>query len=262
MSRRNDSFHLRHVSGQTTSPNARLLCFGDSLTEGYTQRGRVMHPYARQLYQTMIEGNSQKIVVDEAGWSGEVTEDMIPRLKEILQSATVVNGWYDMILLLGGTNDVCHELDTSGIIQRIRTLHEAALAHSLHTRTIAMTIPEIATPKPGSMEAMRGPSSSERAREKINATIKSWPKEEAFKGRMFVFDLAEMMPQHTLGPISSSVQSSVVSVWDPDLVHFSVAGYDFIGEQLAKFIREKNLLPEVKASTKEASSVSNAAAME
>lgn len=50
----------------------RILCFGDSLTEGFTRGGTLFHPYAKSMLATLKQGlPNVQFHVDIDGRSGD-----------------------------------------------------------------------------------------------------------------------------------------------------------------------------------------------
>lgn len=84
----------------------RILCFGDSLTAGYTMCGFEHHPYADHLrvgLQHML--SISDVEVDVAGLSGDQVQGQY--LKRIRAKCAVnKNIPYDWIIIMGGTNDL------------------------------------------------------------------------------------------------------------------------------------------------------------
>jgi len=99
----------------------RVLCFGDSLTEGYVARGSIMHPYACRLRQLL----GSRCSVEETGRSGELTDAMTRRLPLILQAALAEGRPYALVVILGGTNDICHGVDSEKIVAQLKELHRS-----------------------------------------------------------------------------------------------------------------------------------------
>ena len=84
----------------------RILCFGDSLTAGYTSMGTEHYPYAVHLrtgLQQML--NTPDIDVEIAGLSGDqVQGQYLKRIRAACTGNTCSN--YDWIIIMGGTNDL------------------------------------------------------------------------------------------------------------------------------------------------------------
>jgi len=71
----------------------RILCFGDSLTEGYTHHGLSYAPYCTTMEQVLTAALPEKewdISVDEQGVSGELVLHMGGRMSEICMFCPVL----------------------------------------------------------------------------------------------------------------------------------------------------------------------------
>ena len=99
---------MTEISGtnRTLPTSLRILCFGDSLTAGYTMSGWEHYPYADHLrvgLEHML--SSSDIIVDVAGLSGDqVQGQYLSRIKA--KCASAVKAPYDWIIVMGGTNDL------------------------------------------------------------------------------------------------------------------------------------------------------------
>lgn len=83
-----------------------ILCFGDSLTAGYSRYGTVHFPYAihlKEVLQTAFPSTWLHIEVE--GMSGaQVQGQYRGRLKRALEKAG--DDPYDWVIIMGGTNDM------------------------------------------------------------------------------------------------------------------------------------------------------------
>eukprot|EP01130_Rhizamoeba_saxonica_P003840 TRINITY_DN1592_c0_g1_i2.p1 TRINITY_DN1592_c0_g1~~TRINITY_DN1592_c0_g1_i2.p1 ORF type:complete len:145 (+),score=30.10 TRINITY_DN1592_c0_g1_i2:58-492(+) len=104
-------------------PVIKILAFGNSLTAGYI-KFQDDHPYTLQL-SDLITANfpDHLIQIVVKGVPGENTQDMIPRLASILAKDP-----YDLVLLLGGTNDM-GVFDHVQIYENLERMYEMAKDH-------------------------------------------------------------------------------------------------------------------------------------
>lgn len=109
-----DRVYLPHIEStmakssaiNDTLPNSlRILCFGDSLTAGYTSGGWEFYPYADHLrvgLQHML--STLDIEIDVEGRSGDqVRGSYLHRIKAKCANTETP---YDWIIIMGGTNDL------------------------------------------------------------------------------------------------------------------------------------------------------------
>ena len=93
------------VTHDTLPKSLRILCFGDSLTAGYTSYGWEFHPYADHLRAGLQHAlPSSNIEIDVAGLSGDqVQGSYLPRIKAKCVNTETPYNW---IIIMGGTNDL------------------------------------------------------------------------------------------------------------------------------------------------------------
>jgi lysophospholipase L1-like esterase len=98
----------------------KVLCFGASLTAGYSHHGIQFHPYAERLklaLQGALPSTSIEIVVD--GLSGaQVRRQYIDRLSRACQE--VKGEPYNWIIIQGGTNDLAWGGEAEAIFEALR----------------------------------------------------------------------------------------------------------------------------------------------
>ena len=118
---------------------SRILCFGDSLTEGYTfQESGEFHPYSTELHKLLAEHCQGTVVVHTAGVSGEtVVPSMSGRLDKLLKQEGQP---YDWVIILGGTNDLGTGRTAEGLLPHLLALHDRA--KEAGSRTLALAIPQ------------------------------------------------------------------------------------------------------------------------
>lgn len=85
----------------------RILCFGDSLTAGYSGYGSFHYPYAAQLRSRLEDAfPATEVTVDVSGLSGDrvIAGRYLQRIKGMCDKNKDTP--YDWIIVLGGTNDL------------------------------------------------------------------------------------------------------------------------------------------------------------
>ena len=96
----------KSTSAETLPKTLRILCFGDSLTAGYTMCGYEHYPYADHL-RVGLEHMlcSSQIDVEVAGLSGDqVRGQYLGRIQA--KCPITKERRYDWIIIMGGTNDL------------------------------------------------------------------------------------------------------------------------------------------------------------
>ena len=93
------------TTNDTLPKSLRILCFGDSLTAGYTSYGWEFYPYADHLGAGLRQSlSTSDIEIDVAGLSGDqVRGSYLPRIKAKCANTEKP---YDWIIVMGGTNDL------------------------------------------------------------------------------------------------------------------------------------------------------------
>jgi lysophospholipase L1-like esterase len=195
-----------------------ILAFGDSLTYGlYVSDGKVgHHSYAVQL-NSLLNISTSRVI--ESGVSGEVTKRMISRLQQQLPESKS-----KIVIILGGTNDIGHQLPIDSIINNIyslhQTVHKSAAILNTTIYTVAVTIPPV--------RGWKGVP--EQTRLKINKAI-----------REFAHNTSSLVALQELENVFvSSNSTNNLKYFSPDMVHFSKLGYDEIGSML--FFTIKNFI--------------------
>eukprot|EP01113_Clastostelium_recurvatum_P010280 TRINITY_DN15074_c0_g2_i1.p1 TRINITY_DN15074_c0_g2~~TRINITY_DN15074_c0_g2_i1.p1 ORF type:complete len:214 (-),score=42.77 TRINITY_DN15074_c0_g2_i1:34-675(-) len=203
----------------------KILAFGDSLTEGYAQWGSVWHPYADRLQILLNERSSSSTSsssnnndnndnnnityqVDCAGISGEQSRSMVKRIKKLV--AHHDHHVYDIVIVLGGTNDL-HFLDSREIFNNLVSIHHHIA--QMGSKSVVVTIPEVEN------EQVKHKHISDRRKE-VNALLLSYSQEFDLP----FFDLSSAIPHSNMTPDQELL-------WD-DSLHFSTKGYDKIADLL------------------------------
>jgi len=188
-----------------------VLAFGDSLTHGFTDGNpKNNHPYSSLLSEFL--GTDDAVL--EHGVNGERTSSMRTRLPSLLAS---IDKKIEVVIILGGTNDLGMRKPANVILENIMYLHE--IAHEFGNRknrkiyTIAMTIPDCDW------------GFNQSARDEINEGIRKFAASKS--NTVGLVDLAKVL--------SLKSQSYF---WSSDRCHFSVDGYDKIAKLILKCMEE------------------------
>jgi lysophospholipase L1-like esterase len=205
----------------------RILAFGDSLTQGETFKSTHYHPYTHRLRKLLEEHESVKFDIDNAGITGEFVRDqMTTRLPLVLKE----KGPYDLIVILGGTNDLI-DFTPGGekdLFDEIVSLHRTAHEHG--AKTLLLTIPE-----------------SDFIYKDMGKNGTSYIKEEGEQGRILINEmlrdfarecddivLCDLDEKHRHTTLS---EEDKVKYWD-DGLHYSPEGYDRMGEIIFEKIKQ------------------------
>ena len=194
----------------------RLLCFGDSLTSGFSTTTVELHPYSTRLqecfdsYSRTLLGTSMPrpiFEVHNAGMPGERAKDqMFPRLNQILQRAIVKYSW---VIILAGTNDMrisrknSSLSDSTAIFSALVKLHN--ISHTFGAKTVAVSIPD------RECEGSNACSNLKETHKRINALLRDFTSRN--KEKVILADLAS----HMFLPRDNRLWS--------DSLHFTKEGY-------------------------------------
>ena len=210
----NEKAEARNVKDE----EKRILCVGDSITEGYYSGGKAFHPYTKKLSELLnAEKNHVVYNVYNEGKSGECVEpEMTNRMPSLIQKYKPV----DLAIVIGGTNDFSNHNCTKGnLLHGIKKLHD--MAHEAGIKTVAVTIPDSNAPQ------LPGRSDKEDVWESVNDKIRDYAKEH---DDVILCDLAEELPYRTL------TDDERKKYWDDNL-HYNPAGYDRMAEVIYDVIQ-------------------------
>ncbi|KAH8910403.1 SGNH hydrolase [Coniochaeta sp. PMI_546] len=196
----------------------RILCFGDSLTAGYSYMGAVHHPYEEKLVQ-MVEMAFPEYEVEsvEDGKSGDLVTSRGSFLQRMERQFTAnetdgpVETSYDWTIVLGGTNDLGWGTEPEALFEALKKIWDIPLTHN--SKVLALTIPEAGLK--GTVRAR-----IDAKRNQVNEMIKSYKREN-----FHVFDL------HAAIPYFAMSEADREEHWD-DNIHFTPSGYDLIGKKV------------------------------
>ncbi|XP_020622275.1 uncharacterized protein LOC110059900 [Orbicella faveolata] len=171
----------------------RILCFGDSLTSGFSTTTMELHPYSKRL-QECFDSNNRTMLgaslprpifeIHNAGMPGERAKDqMFPRLNQILQRAIVKYSW---VIILAGTNDMRNSRKDSSlsgsraIFSALVKLHN--ISHTFGAKTVAVSIPDRECERSGTCPNLK------ETHKKINALLRDFTSRN--KEKVILADLA------------------------------------------------------------------------
>jgi len=185
-----------------------ILGFGDSLTAGFPgydpsyRMGNEKSQYSYWLIESAKQEGWQNIEFDNKGVPGELAQYMLSRLVTLLGKKS-----YDIIIILGGTNDIGWSIDPLQIFENLRRLWMTAKESG--AKVVACTVPPIGSvylPVQKSQEALN---------QKILKEI--LPNKKILRIDLFTALADEeglLKPDYDAG----------------DGVHFSIEGYKSMGE--------------------------------
>ena len=190
-----------------------ILCFGDSITQGYHGIEGVFHPYTESLRRHLTKKYPDVYVrIFTRGRGGDMVHGQMPaRLERELGREN-----FDLVVILAGVNDLImltYE-QNQDLFERIMSLHRAALDRGV-LRTVSMTMLQA---EPG-QDKLKYLSQSvfEALRTKVNDEIRAVNSTDTTN-----CDVEECFP--ALSPESF--------YWQRDMVHPSPLGYDLLGKCL------------------------------
>lgn len=240
---------MGNKSTTTTKETPRkILCFGDSLTAGYTNNGKSFYPYSRTLEDSLREHEpdvtvaTQDITVVSSGGNGitaamlasrhnlnsEHNVDVCAKTYIGLKKAIEIHHPI-LVILMAGTNDLAKPSSTVDVIMKsIIKLHTTC--HKAGISTIACSVPpnRVSTSSKEDV-AMSQPASLQEYIhnwKQLNLQIKQWASNNVEQS--CYFDVEESIAYF---PESNN--------WELDGLHMSIKGYARLGEKLAPLVRAK-----------------------
>ncbi|KAK3902468.1 SGNH hydrolase-type esterase domain-containing protein [Staphylotrichum tortipilum] len=206
-------------------PRLRILCFGDSLTNGYSCMGAIHHPYCEKMeHMLTMAFPDLKIETEEDGMSGATvkhgfqtrmnahfTSKKKRKAAEVDDDVEDKSKPYDWAIVLGGTNDLGMGISPEDIFEALKAVWEVPLSRKC--KVLALTVPEA-----GLKGAIR--ERIDAKRNALNDLIRGY-KHENF----YVYDLHAHIPYHSLPP------ADIARYWD-DHLHLTPEGYDLVGNKV------------------------------
>lgn len=192
--------------GNGNGSSCRILCYGDSLTAGYST-GTIFTPYALSLSDALgcevshcgIRGHTARQMAAEIH-EAKVAHGISGRSSGGLGCLLDRRDRYDVVLLMVGTTDLGQGFSTESIVNSVRKLHAAC--HERGVPTIVLLPP---SPNP--------------ARCALAGRLRTWACTEPRV--LAVMDPEQLVPR------------SEHHNWDSDATHLSPAGYHALGKRLA-----------------------------
>ncbi|KAK3392921.1 SGNH hydrolase-type esterase domain-containing protein [Podospora didyma] len=191
----------------------RILCFGDSLTSGYSNMGCISHPYAEKMGQMleMAYPHFDLEMVEDGVPGATVKFGFLKRIeRHFSRKKDDGTSYFDWSIVLGGTNDLAMQVPPEEIFQHLKAVWDVALSRKC--KVLALTVPEAGVTT--SREVY------DRRRNRLNDLIKGY-KREGFH----VFDFNAAQPYFAMS------ESDRERYWD-DLIHFTSDGYDRMGNKI------------------------------
>jgi len=194
-----------------------IIAFGDSLTVGYQTPTHAHNlpantPYTdilkRGFKQLLQEEERQiEIIIINKGVCGDLTSDMTLRIKN---DALDIDP--DMVIILGGSNDIGWGISTTNIFENLRTMYNQVLRDKIELVTCA--VPSIL-----GYDALIPP------RIALNKAIQGYSLEHGIPYADLFTATAEPKTNRLLKRYSN------------DGLHLNSDGYERIGEEISKTIR-------------------------
>ena len=192
----------------------RILCFGASITAGWTQLGLRYHPYATTLTAHLQAAHpEQRFSVQVDGLPGDtvVQGQYGPRLRALMGGGAK----YDWVIVQGGGNDLQCGREPGEIVGALREVWGVGVEAG--ARVVALTV----TKTVGEGEGLA------RRYDVLNALIVG----EECEG-LYSVDVAGKLPPAT-------VENVVVGkIYDRDGIHLGKKGYEMMGDMIASALLE------------------------
>ncbi|PQE15554.1 hypothetical protein CJF32_00006878 [Rutstroemia sp. NJR-2017a WRK4] len=195
----------------------KILCIGDSLTEGYSCFGLQFTPYGdtmKEVLQKRWPDREIEVITD--GVSGDLVTEPGGRFMERLKSHFPSDPPITHTIILGGTNDIAVSRAVSDIYSTIQAMTTLAINHSSHV--LLLTVPECHA------KTKRVEDEREELNELLLTRLGGW------KG-VSTYDLKSNVPYHDMDEEQREM------FWD-DGLHFTEEGYKLIGELVGRRLVE------------------------
>jgi len=210
------------VPAPTDTPSVRICVYGDSLTAGFP----CFEPYADSLVSALADDGIYAEVVGcgfcgmtavemAQGVSSSQLQDIFGRTGPGLRHLLAENGSFDLVLIMGGTNDLgVPQSSAQEVVASLQTLH--TVCRAVKTPSMTLSVPQ---------SSVTGRSKYPEAKAKWHAINQAL----AAHSPEFV-DTSELLPFNKA--------SCARGLWDPDELHFTAAGSWEFGSGLAPLVAE------------------------
>lgn len=193
----------------------RILCFGASITAGWSQLGTRYYPYASTLEAHLKEALPNEhfsIQVDGLPGDTVIQGKYTKRLRSLISTATSP---YDWVIIQGGGNDLLRLCrDPKKILEALREVW--GIAFDAGSKVIALTV----------TKTVNQTEESARRYDALNELIVSEEHE-----KLYSVDVSKMLPPATVNNVISKI-------YERDGLHFGKKGYEMMGDAIASSLVE------------------------
>ncbi|KAG9243385.1 putative GDSL-like lipase/acylhydrolase [Calycina marina] len=197
----------------------RVLAFGDSLTEGYSNWGAQWTPYSEsKAFEAILDATGDVFQIVVEGQSGDFAIAFRRRMEQRYSTTSTRSPLYDWAIVLGGTNDLAYGRGAKEIFDALVDISNIPLEHG--AKVLMLTVPECQHRSEG----------LERRRTELNDLIMNDGRRNVYK-----LDLHAAIPYHAMD------KEEREKIWD-DGLHLTPEGYERMGkvvaERLVELIKE------------------------
>lgn len=193
----------------------RVLCFGASITAGWSQLGLSYYPYAHALearLKDILPDTHFSIQVDGLPGDTVIGGQYAKRLHSLLSSATRSYNW---IIIQGGGNDLLSCREPDDIFEALKQIW--SIAFNAGSNVVALTVTKTVDESEGLA----------RRYDALNELIVS----EEYE-KLYSVDVTNMLPPATMENVIIS------KIYDRDGVHLGKKGYEMMGDAISSSLIE------------------------
>ena len=192
----------------------RILCFGASITAGWSQLGTRYYPYASTLEAHLKEAlPNEHFAIHVDGLPGDTVMQgaYTKRLRSLISTAASP---YDWVIVQGGGNDLRLGREPKKILEALRAVW--GIAFDAGSKVIALTV----------TKTVDQTEESARRYKALNELIASEENE-----KLYNVDVCKMLPPATMNNV-------IRKIYDRDGLHFGKKGYEMMGDAIASSLVE------------------------